>query len=88
MKAKKLVSHHCAAMLIFFLLVPVVTYAMSGMDMPHSGHTKTSSSLSKSMGEPINSSESEIEMTYSVDGKTAIFVSGRQGSIPSPGVPG
>lgn len=39
------------------------------------------------MGEPLNSSEAEIEMTYSADGKTAIFVSGRSGSIPSPGVP-
>lgn len=69
------------------LLVPSLTYAMSGTGMPHSGHMNVPSSLSKSMGEPINSSEAEIEMTYSADGKTAILVSGRQVSIPSPGVP-
>ena len=69
------------------LITPTVTHAMSGMEMPHSGHATTNSSLSTSMGEPINSSESEIEMTYSADGKTVIFVSGRQGSIPSPEVP-
>lgn len=86
MKAQRLLPHHCMAILTL-LLAPPVTYAMSGMEMPHSGHAHMSSSLSKSMGEPINSSESEIEMTYSADGKTAIFVSGRPGSIPSPGVP-
>lgn len=69
------------------LLAPTVAYAMSGMEMPASGNAKAATSLSKSMGEPINSSESEIEMTYSADGKTVIFVSGRKGSIPSPGVP-
>ena len=63
------------------LLAPTVTYAMSGMEMPASGNAKAATSLSKSMGEPINSSESEIEMTYSADGKTVIFVSGRKGSI-------
>lgn len=78
---------HSGFVLLTLLLFPPVTWAMSGMDMPHSGHANMSSSLSKSMGEPINSSDSEIEMTYSADGKTVIFVSGRQGSIPSPGVP-
>ena len=53
------------------LITPTVAHAMSGMELPHSGHAITSSPLSKSMGEPINSSKSEIEMTYSADGKTA-----------------
>jgi len=34
---------------------------------------------------PINSSEAKIEITYSVNGDTAIFASGRRGSISSPG---
>ncbi len=73
--------------MLALLVTPTMTHAMSGMEILHSGHADTSSSLSKSMGEPINSSESEIEMTYSAEGKTIIFVSGRQGSILSPGVP-
>jgi WD40-like Beta Propeller Repeat len=86
MKSKRSHSHDGIALLVL-LFAPSVTYAMSGMDTLHSGHGKSATSLTKSMGEPINSSESEIEITYSADGKTAIFVSGRQGSIPSPGVP-
>lgn len=73
--------------LLTLLLAPAVTHAMSGMEMSDAGQKNAKSSLTKSMGEPINSSESEIEITYSADGKTALFVSGRQGSIPSPGVP-
>jgi WD40-like Beta Propeller Repeat len=69
------------------LLAPTAGYAMSGMEMPHGGHGKSTSSLSKSLGELLNTSESEIEITYSADGNTAIFASGRQGSVPSPGVP-
>lgn len=69
------------------LLVSSAVNAMSGMDMPHGGHVNATSSLSQNLGEPINSSEAEIEMTYSAEGKTAIFVSGRNGSVPSPGVP-
>ena len=86
MKVTGLRSHHYLAVLTL-LLAPTITYAMSGMDMPHSGHGNGTSSFSKSLGEPINSSEAEMEITYSADGKTAIFVSGRQGSIPSPEVP-
>lgn len=76
-----------ACAVLTLVLAPTAGYAMSGMDMPHSGHGKSTSSLSKSLGEPLNTSESEIEITYSADGNTAIFVSGRQGSVPSPGVP-
>lgn len=47
------------------LITPTVAHAMSGMEMPHSGHASMGSSLSKNMGEPINSAESEIEVTYS-----------------------
>jgi hypothetical protein len=73
-------KHGLAILTVF--LAPAVTFAMSGMDMPHGGHGKLTSSLSKSMGEPINSPESEIEVTYSADGKTVIFVSGRQEASP------
>lgn len=73
-------THYSAALTL--LLAPSVTYAMSGMDMPHSRHGNAGSSLSKNLGEPINSSEAEIEITYTADEKTAIFVSARQGSIP------
>ena len=86
MKANAFRPIHSLAVLTL-LLAPTVTYAMSGMETPTGGQVNATTSLSQSMGEPINSSESEIEMTYSVDGKTAVFVSGRQGSIPSPGVP-
>ena len=67
--------------------VLTLIHAMSGVAFAHGEHSQGSSALSSTMGEPINSSEAEIEMTYSADGNTAIFVSGRQGSIPSPGVP-
>ena len=69
------------------VLAPGITSAMSGMDMPMAGHEKPISSLSKSMGDPINTSDPEMELTYSADGNTVIFVSGREGSITSPGVP-
>ncbi|HMS82831.1 MAG TPA: hypothetical protein PKD12_04200 [Nitrospira sp.] len=73
--------------LLLLALAPSMTHAMSGMDMPHSGHGKETTALSKNMEGPINTSDSEMELTYSADGNTVIFVSGRQGSIPSPGVP-
>jgi hypothetical protein len=69
------------------VLAPTITFAMSGMDMSSGGHGKSTSSLSQSMGDPINTSDPEMELTYSADGNTVMFVSGRQGSIPSPGVP-
>ena len=68
----KRMSPTYALVVLTLLLAPAGTYAMSGMDM-HSGHGGGTTALSKSMGEPINSSEPEIEMTYSADGKTAIF---------------
>ena len=77
MRSQTRVPHYYVTILTL-LLAPTMVYAMSGMDMATGGHGKATSSLSKSMGEPINSSESEIEMTYSADGKTAIFVSGRK----------
>lgn len=84
MKARKLLPDHFRAVLTLFV-IPTSTSAMSGMDMPHGGPTKSTVALSKSMGEPISSSESEIEITYSADGKTTIFVSGQNGSPPSAG---
>jgi hypothetical protein len=41
--------------------------------------------VSNSIAGKINSSGSEMEITYSADGKTAIFVSAREGSVQSPG---
>ena len=67
--------------------VLTLIHAMSGVAFAHGEHAQGSSALSSTMGEPINSSAAEIEITYSADGNTAIFVSGRHGSIPSPGVP-
>ena len=52
-----------ACVVLTLVLAPTAGYAMSGMDMPHSGHGKSTSSLSKSLGEPLNTSESEIEIT-------------------------
>lgn len=68
------------------LFVPTAAQAMSGMDRPHTGHWKTTSYLSQNIGKPINPLDAESEITYSADGNTAIFASGRKGSIPSPGV--
>ncbi len=86
MKLPTVRRHYYLAALIL-LLTSTMMHTMSGVALSHSGHANGTSSLSKSMGEPINSTDSEIEMTYSADGNTAIFVSGRSGSIPSPGVP-
>ncbi len=86
METQRLRLHLCLVALAL-LLSPAMTLAMSSMDMPHGGHGKSMSSLSQNIGELINSSEAEIEITYSADGKTAIFASGRKGSISSPGVP-
>lgn len=87
MLRSKFINVKFALGLIPFLIVTSVSYAMPGMHK--SGHSGTSESASKSvsMGEPINSTATEIEITYSADGKTALFVSTREGSIESPGTP-
>lgn len=46
MKLHKLLPHHLLAVLSL-LLIPTFTYAMSGMDAPHSGHVKGDTSLGK-----------------------------------------
>src|SRR5690606_7909851 len=61
-----------------------LAYSMPGMHGTGGGSAKPPAA-SKSMGAPINSPGAEIEITYSADGKTAIFVSTREGSIESPG---
>lgn len=79
--------------MVFFVALPVlvlagsVAHAMPGMHGMESNGATQPPAVSKSMGEPINSPGSEIEITYSADGKTAIFVSTRKGSIESPGTP-
>ncbi|MCP9465113.1 MAG: hypothetical protein NNA25_10000 [Nitrospira sp.] len=87
MDRKTVGSMYGIVAVLTLVLTPAAPHAMSGMETPHGGHMHASSALSKSTGEPINLPDAEIEITYSADGKTAIFVSAREGSIPSPGVP-
>ena len=70
------------------LSVPINSiYAMPGMHgSGDKGHTEAPR-VSKSMGDKINTKGAELEITYSADGKAAIFVSTREGSIQSPGSP-
>lgn len=68
-----------------FILAQSVSYAMPSMHGSGSGAAMEHPRVSNSIGGKINSSRSEIEITYSADGKTAIFVSTREGSIQSPG---
>ena len=56
MKTKSFRSHLCLAVLALFFCPPL-TYAMSGMDLPHGGHGNATSSLTETIGDPINSSE-------------------------------
>ena len=50
------------------LLAPTGAQAMSGMDMPAGGHAKATPSLSKSIGEPINSSEAGRDVVRILEG--------------------
>ncbi len=85
MKTKFFIPTICLGALSL-LLAQNLSYAMPGMEMPHSETTKPHP-LAKSVGAPINSSASEFELTYSADGKTVVFVSTRSGSIDSKGNP-
>lgn len=60
---------------------------MPGMHGSSAGAVTEAPRVTQSMGEPINSPGAELEITYSSDGKTAIFVSTWEGSIESPGNP-
>lgn len=66
-----------------FILAQGVSHAMPGMHGSGSGAATEHPRVSNSLGGKINSSGSEKEITYSADGKTAIFVSSREGSIQS-----
>lgn len=57
------------------MLASHLSYAMPGMHGTEGSGATEPPAASKDMGAPINSSGSEIEITYSADGKTAIFVS-------------
>ena len=70
-----------------FALMSSLAYAMPGMHGAEGHGAAEPPAASKSMGAPINSPGSEIEITYSADGKTAIFVSTREGSVESSGTP-
>ena len=67
------------------LLTHNISHAMPGMHDSGSGAVTEHPRVSNSIGGKINTPGSEMEITYSADGKTAIFVSTRTGSIPSPG---
>ncbi|MCB1936170.1 MAG: PD40 domain-containing protein [Nitrosomonas sp.] len=70
-----------------FILSHSFAYAMPGMHGSGNGSATEAPRVTESMGEPINSPGAELEITYSADGKTAIFVSTRKGSIESPDNP-
>jgi hypothetical protein len=85
MKENFLILKSCSVALVL-MLAPGVSNAMPGMDMPSAADAKAPS-LARSIGAPINSDAAEFEITYSADGKTALFVSTRPGSIESKGNP-
>lgn len=58
-------------------------YSMPGMHGSSDGRHSETFRASQSIGDKINTSGAELEITYSADGKTAIFVSTREGSIES-----
>jgi len=87
MRSKLITAKLGFALLVFLLVHDDVSYAMPGMHGSGHGSPSELPRVSKSMGEPINSLAAELEITYSADGKTAIFVSIREGSIESPGTP-
>lgn len=84
MKAKSLIPKICSVSLAL-ILAQGVSYAMPGMHDSGSGAATERPRVSNSIGGKINSPGSEMEITYSADGKTAIFVSTREGSVQSPG---
>ncbi|MCP5242751.1 MAG: PD40 domain-containing protein [Burkholderiales bacterium] len=88
MKEKSFIPKLCSVALVF-ILSHSVSHAMPGMHGSGDGNGAVTESprVTEDMGEPINSPGAELEITYSADGKTAIFVSTREGSIESPGNP-
>lgn len=80
------VMKYCSALPVL-VLASNLSYAMPGMHGAESSGVTEPPAVSKDMGAPINSPGSEIEITYSADGKTAIFVSTREGSVESSGTP-
>lgn len=76
-----------SAVALAIILTHNVSHAMPGMHGSDDGATTEAPRVTESMGAPINSPGAELEITYSADGKTAIFVSTREGSIESPGNP-
>jgi len=83
----KLIFLEISFVALVAILINNVSYAMPGMHGSSAGAVTEAPRVTQSMGEPINSPGAELEITYSSDGKTAIFVSTREGSIESPGNP-
>ncbi len=86
MKEKCLILRLCSVAPVL-ILAHGVCDAMPGMDMPGNESAKAIPPISKSMGEPLNSAGADFEISYSADGKTAIFTSTRPGSVESSGTP-
>ncbi|SEN02037.1 PD40 domain-containing protein [Nitrosomonas marina] len=86
MKEKLFIPKLCSVGLVF-ILSHNISHAMPGMHESGDSAATESPHATENLGEPINSSGTELEITYSADGKTAIFVSTREGSIESPGSP-
>jgi len=70
---------------LLFCLTCGISHAMPGMHDSGGGAATEHPRVSNSIAGKINSTGSEMEITYSADGKTAIFVSTREGSIQSSG---
>lgn len=73
MKNKLFTQVLCSISLVCTLAYGV-SYAMPGMHGAVDGGVTEPPAASKDMGAPINSPGSEIEITYSADGKTAPFL--------------
>lgn len=80
MKKNLIIPKLCSASLAF-ILTQGVSHAMPAMHGSGSRAATEHPRVSNSLGGKINLSGSEMEITYSTDGKTAIFVSTREGSI-------
>ncbi len=77
----------CSTLLPVLLLTSDLSHAMPSMHGTEGRKATEPPAASKDMGAPINLPGSEIEITYSADGNTAIFVSTGKGSIESSGTP-
>lgn len=83
--ATKSINLRFHSVLSVFILAYGVPSAVFGMALSGNRGSQSVAPVSESMGEPLNSVGSDFEITYSADGKIALFTSTRPGSIESPG---